>query len=229
MPISFTEKQYYLSQYSFFISLVSPTASAYQLLRLNPQVKITTPAMVRTAFMILPHQTALKLLQMNCATPIKENLNVWASFAAVGVMQGGVYGQANIHFANSFGLSKGSILGAFRGSGFAAIRDMKSQGIPFVFSSVVRKNIVEPVLGEGEVARWTSVIGTSIFATYASQGLHNCQITMQADQSLSYAETLSTVWKKHGISVFYRGGEARVGLLLLVCVLNESVLKMAWR
>jgi hypothetical protein len=45
---------------------------------------------------IFPHQTALKLLQMNTATPVKEHLNPWAAFAVVGVLQGGVYGQVSL-------------------------------------------------------------------------------------------------------------------------------------
>lgn len=61
-----------------------------------------------------------------------------------------------------------------------------------------------------------------------SQGLHNCQITMQADQSLGYASAVRTVFQQHGIRALIRGAEARVGLLLIVNLLNELLLKPAW-
>ena len=72
------------------------------------------------------------------------------------------------------------------------------------------------------------MIGTSIFATVASQGLHNAQIKMQADQSLSYMQAVRTLWAEHGASIFYKGASARISLLLVVNGLNEVILKPAW-
>lgn len=196
------------------------------------------------ALQIFPHQTALKFMQMNAATPFKENLNPWAAFAVVGVLQGGVYGQSNVHFANKLQLSTtASYKGLFRGSIFAGGRDMVSQGVPFVFSKTTEKFIFDPIwamvfpsktLDSAEtqavdpVKRACAVITTSICATYMSQGLHNCQIKMQADQSLSYINTLTTLWAEHGTSILYKGGSARVFLLLIVNGLNELLLKPAW-
>ena len=68
----------------------------YQLVKLNPQASISPAQGVKLALRILPHQTALKLAQMNVSTPVKDSLNPWAAFAVVGVLQGAVYGQANI-------------------------------------------------------------------------------------------------------------------------------------
>jgi hypothetical protein len=50
----------------------------------------------------------------------------------------------------------------------------------------------------------------------------------QSNQELGYAGTLRSVWERNGISVFYKGAEARVGLLIVVNVLNELLLKPAW-
>lgn len=125
----------------------------------------------------------------------------------------------------------------FRGVLFAGCRDMVSLGVPFSCSSWVRQNVVDPLLptdpGEPESAassakQWVSVLGTSVAATYMSQGLHNCQITMQANQSLSYAGVLKKAVTEIGLPILYRGAEARVGLLLIVNILNELLLKKAW-
>ena len=85
---SFLEIQPYLFGYGFGISLFSPTASLYQLARLNPSVNLTPARGIKLALRILPHQTCLKALQMNLSTPVKENINPWAGFAFVGVLQG---------------------------------------------------------------------------------------------------------------------------------------------
>lgn len=88
---SFLEMQPYLFGYGFGISLFSPTASLYQLVRLNPSVKLTPMGGMQMALRILPHQTCLKALQMNLSTPVNNNLNPWAAFAVVGVLQGTLY------------------------------------------------------------------------------------------------------------------------------------------
>ena len=101
-------------------------------------------------------------------------------------------------------------------------------------SESFRKNVLDPYwhTEEGTTAHsakvWSSVISTSVVATYLSQGFHNFQIAMQADQSLSYSQALKSVTQQHGIKAFYKGAEARVGLLLIVNILNELLLKPAW-
>jgi hypothetical protein len=247
-PRTTLERQPYLFGYGAAISLVSPAATAYQLCRLY-QIKPTSSQLLRISMTIFPHQTLLKVLQMNASTPVKEYLNPWAAFGVVGVLQGAVYGQANMHFAKVLGIASTSttaisplamLSGMFRGSLFAGGRDMISQGLPFMCSSVIRTMVLDPIIPTNQfddstrnrvlesVKHWTALLSTSIVATYLSQGLHNLQITMQADASLSYAQVVPTVWKKHGLSLFYKGAEARVGLLLIVNVLNQLLLKPAW-
>jgi hypothetical protein len=248
-PRTTLERQPYLLGYGAAISLVSPAATAYQLCRLY-QIKPTSSQLMRMSMTIFPHQTLLKVLQMNASTPVKEYLNPWAAFGVVGVLQGAVYGQANMHFAKVLGIASSSsaaavspvamVSGMFRGSLFAGGRDMISQGLPFMCSSVIRTTVLDTIVPTNKfddstrnrvlesVKHWTALLSTSIVATYLSQGLHNLQITMQADASITYAQVVPTVWKKHGLSMFYKGAEARVGLLLLVNVLNELLLKPAW-
>ena len=134
-----------------------------------------------------------------------------------------------------------SLRAVFRGSVFAACRDTISQGVPFMLSSSVRERIFDPLLDASHdddddnsdsaaslAAHWGSVILTSVAATVASQGLHNAQITMQADQSLSYASAVKSLWRNNGMGMMVRGAEARIGLLLVVNILNELILKPAW-
>lgn len=233
------EKQPFLLGYSFGISLFSPAMTAYQLCKVYSKA-VPPLQLARLSAAILPHQTALKLLQMNAATPVKDYLNPWAAFAVVGVLQGGVYGQCNVHFARVLALSStASMRGIFRGVAFAGVRDSLSQGLPFMCSSMTERHVFDPVWGAlgldgtspaGAAAKhWASVGSTSIVATVLSQGVHNAQIKMQADQTLTYRRTVSVLWAEHGPAIFYKGASARVGLLLIVNCFNELLLKKAWQ
>ena len=241
MPRSRTtaEKQPYLLGYSACISLFSPIATAFQLCKVYNK-SVPAPRLAALSARIFPHQTALKLAQMNAATPVKEYCNPWAAFFVVGVLQGGVYGQSNVHFARQLQLSStASLKGMFRGSAFAGCRDSLSQGVPFVFSRTVESVVFDPIWqavfskdvtgsSDGGVKRAVSVFSTSVAATFMSQGLHNCQIRMQAEQSLSYGGVVRTLQAEHGLRFLYKGGSARVALLLVVNGLNEMLLKPAW-
>ena len=115
----------------------------------------------------------------------------------------------------------------------AAARDSLSQGIPFVLADPFRRTVVDRVVAaDSDLAKmakkWGSLILTSIGATVASQGLHNGQLRMQSDQSLTYARALRSLVNQFGPSFLWRGAEARVGLLLVVNVLNELILKPCW-
>ena len=249
-PRTFLEKQPYITGYGTALSLVSPALTGYQLCKLY-KVQKPTSQLLKLAFRIFPHQATLLSLQLNASTAIKDMLNPWSAFFVVGVLQGGIYGFSNVHFSKAWNLgtavasatsmtSRVSLL--FRGSWFAGVRDMISQGTPFMCSSAVHTNILDKLLPTNisetdeptktttldKVKHWTSLLSTSVVATYLSQGLHNCQTTMQTNSTLSYSGAVKKVWAEHGMAAMYRGAEARVGLLLIVNVLNELLLKPAW-
>ena len=229
-PLTVMEMQGCLFKYGLGITVFSAPLSAYQICKLY-RAPVPVTAMLRSATLIFPHQTVLKMAQMNACKPVKDYLNPWAAFAAVGVLQGGVYGQANIHFTKSFNLVKTapSLAGLFRGSGFAGARDMLSQGVPFVFSGPFRQTFLDSADSLPPVVKtYGSVLTMSAVGTVLSQGLHNCQIMMQSNQGLSYAGALRSVYEVHGVSALYKGAEARMGLLMVVNVLNELLLKPAW-
>ena len=236
-PRTFAEMQPYVFAYGALISIPSPVATIYQLGKLNPQIPLPVSRMLKLSAAIFPVQTLMKVIQMDISTPIKEALNPWFAFASVGIIQGGVYGQANIYFSKQLGLNKNvNIRGMFRGAGFAAGRDTFSQGFPFMCSNWTRKNIFDRVIpvtnDSGPISlfanKWAPILSTSILGTYLSQGFMNCQIIMQTDPTLTHISTLRTAWERNGIKLFYRGAEARVGLLLIVNILNEVLLKPAW-
>lgn len=247
-PKTFYEKQPYILSYGTALATVSPALTGYQLCRLN---KIYKPPsqIVRLAFGIFPHQAVLLSCQLNASTAIKDVLNPWAAFFVVGVLQGSIYGFSNLHFSKAWNLGTATALAPnmlsrirlmFRGSGFAGLRDTISQGTPFMFSGAVHTNILDKILPttpkEDEtppttldlVKHWSALFSTSIVATYMSQVLNNCATTMQTNPGVSYTGAVKKVWADHGMAAFYRGAEARVGLLLIVNVLNELLLKPAW-
>lgn len=240
-PQTFLEQQPFIVTHGICLTLVSPLACCYQVCKLNPQAAVPFKSMVRLSAAIFPSQILLRTLQTNICTPIKENLNPWLAFGAVGVLQGAVYGHANVYFARQLAITRVaqvvSLRAVMRGWGFAFARDMISQGIPFMCAPLVRQHVIDKVWTTDESSspamvtakHWSSVISTSIVTTYLSQGIHNCQTSMQVDQTLGYVAAIKSVWQKNGIASLYRGAEARVGLLLIVNILNELLLKRAWR
>eukprot|EP00746_Dinoflagellata_sp_MGD_P110304 gnl/MRDRNA2_/MRDRNA2_473688_c0_seq1.p1 gnl/MRDRNA2_/MRDRNA2_473688_c0~~gnl/MRDRNA2_/MRDRNA2_473688_c0_seq1.p1 ORF type:complete len:177 (+),score=11.19 gnl/MRDRNA2_/MRDRNA2_473688_c0_seq1:29-532(+) len=162
----------------------------------------------------------------------------------MGVLQGGVYGHGNIHFATKLNLGSEppvlSLRGMFRGAGFAGCRDCVSQGVPFAFSRTMERVVYDPIWPSGfgtrstesgatnPVKRACAVMTTSIIATCMSQGLHNCQIRMQADQTITYPGVVQDLFKEHGLRFLYKGCSARVMLLLILNGLNEVFLRPAW-
>lgn len=242
-PRTLLEKQPFIIGYGTTLSFVSPVFTGYQLCRLY---KIHKPPaqLVRLALGIVPHQAVLLSMQLNASTAIKDVMNPWSAFFVVGVLQGGIYGFSNVHFSKAWKLGSlaattwsSRISTVFRGSLFAGVRDMISQGTPFMCSKYVQSNVMDVLFPTDEtttdgtldfVKHWTSLLSTSVTATYLSQGLHNCQTTMQTNASFGYRDAVKKVWADHGVAAFYRGAEARVGLLVIINILNELLLKPAW-
>lgn len=236
-PLTVLEMQPYLMGYSCALSFFAPLAMVYQLSALHPEVRVSPKKMFLVSVAIVPHQTILKMIQMNAATTVTKSMNHMAAFAMVGILQGAVYGQANIFFAKTLKIAgrgtKLSIAGIFRGTGFAACRDVVSQGLPFVLAPKLRTGVFDKIwkskdAGAKSLKKWVSVFTVSIISTFASQIFHSSQTTMQADHSLSYKGALEDLWNRNGKSMFYKGAEARVALNIVVNLLNQLLLKKAW-
>lgn len=239
------EQQSLIFSYSAAVSMFSPAANLYQLVKLNPELKRTTRSLTKTLLVkIYPTQTLLRIVQMNSSSFVKEHTSPWIAFACIGVLQGGVYGHANIYLSRRLGLGYPAWRSMFRGVGWAAARDTISQGCPFMFSQYLNEQLISPlydgIFGNSfshpnhsnsnsaeHIKKMVSVFAMTIPATYLSQGFHNLQTTMQSKE-LSYFHACRSLWTNNGISMFYKGAEARIGLLLIINVLNEFILKPAW-
>jgi hypothetical protein len=236
-PRTFLEKQQFFLAHSVGLTFFSPLACCYHVLKLNPQVQVSFRNLIPMVARIFPSQVGLRMILTNVCTPIKENLNSWAAFGMIGILQGAVYGHANIYFASQFGIlqKSASYANVLRGSRFAAGRDMISQGVPFMLSDTLRKKVFDRFHSAEDgnkfpefFVRFAPTLCLSIVSTYASQALHTCQTTMQITPNLDYASVWNVVWKANRWAVFYKGAEARVGLLIIINVLNEILLKPAW-
>lgn len=199
-------------------------------------------------------QALLKVTQINVCTPVQEVMNPFMAFAFMGVLQGFVYGQCTRHFSLKLGLIPGETAtssvqdgramhaavitllrnarGMLRGSLFAGLRDLVSQGVPFTLSGWVCRNVMEPIISSPNVQaarKGMAVLVCSLVATLLSQGFHNLQTLMQSRQDLSYTTAVHEAFASKGIAIIWTGVEARIGLLLLVNLLNELFLKKVWK
>lgn len=103
-------------------------------------------------------------------------------------------------------------------------------------SAIVRDNFILPFVHIDEntsplkrsVVYWSSILSTSVVATFMSQSFQNLQIHMQSHPDFNYVTTISDLYNRNGLKFLWEGAEARVGLLLYVNVLNDLVLKKAW-
>ena len=113
------------------------------------------------------------------------------------------------------------------------MRDSLSQGIPFVLAEQLRREVLDvhfptpppaaaPGGGSGSggdaggggaaardaAKRWGAIGATSLVATVASQGMHNCQLAMQSNQAHTYPRyiALHDSAARYNISLCRRGG-----------------------
>jgi len=235
---TYAKKQILMVGYGVSLSFFSPLANLYQLRALYPCVKarlLESPGLAtRLTAQIYGQQVLLRIMQVNLSSPVKDHLSPWLAFGVMGVLQGGVYGHANIHFARKLSIDRTLTMSMiFRGSWYAFARDMISQGVPFMFSDHVRESVLDKVAPAQDhisstVKQWSSLIGCSIVSTYLSQGFHNCQTAMQTHHDMTTAGAFRSMMTKHGVSFMWKGAEARVGLLLVTNVFNEIFLKPVW-
>lgn len=159
----------------------------------------------------VPYQIILKRFQMELAREINEPCGTLVSFGIVGLTQGMIYNQAVCQF-KGIPLKQNYL---FRGCLVGSIRDMVSQGIPYIVNSEKT---------ESTYCRLVSTLVTSILCTFGSHIFHNIQITMQSHPHLDYQRTLIYMKNVHGFRSFYNGLSSRLFLLSVTNILNVTLL-----
>lgn len=218
--------------YSSSLSLFTPPAMAYNMSKLY-KIPISRFPICKETFRILPSQFTYRFLQYGIFSFISDKTNPWIGFGLMGISQGFIYGKVNNHWTKVLQQKNNSLISkniqnnsfttksfstksfrnnsfrnsSFRGSFFAASRDIISQGIPYQFNTPL------------------SVLNASLFSTVASQCFHNFQTVMQVNTKLNYQQAVKYTWEKHGIELFWKGSSARIGLMLLINIINQKFLK----
>lgn len=204
--------------YSLGITCFSPTSNLYQITRLY---NLNFTSNLRLLGPVLLPQSILRYSQLHFSEYIKSLFSPWLAFGAIGVLQGGIYGHANHYFSHRLGLplKTGLLKSVFRGSPFAANRDIVSQGIPFMITDKYQNQ-------QTPLQYWSLLIGSSISSTYLSHPLHNCQVLLQTNSNLSYSDAIRELVKNKS---YFKGAESRIGLLLVTNIFNELFLKPVWK
>lgn len=218
----FDNKERSLLAYSANITLFSPLSNLYQLCRLHSKPFVTNSW--RTV-RIYPQQVLLRYGQLHGSIFIKDNISPYLMFGVVGILQGAIYGQASIYFANQMKISnKLAYRNIFNGFGYAFIRDTFSQGIPFFASSLISNKMINFIGGEdnGKI-KWVSIVPLSVISTYLSHPFHNCQLLMQVNPEMNHISVLQKF--RSDRTLLWKGAESRIALLLITNIFNELYLK----
>lgn len=195
--------------YSVGLSCATPTAMGYNVAKLYKFSPKKLPYFSATVQMS-PAQISMRVLQFQAATAVTQATNPLCGFAFMGWTQGIIYGHATRRWSQVLGIDKPSFSPPWRGSAFAIVRDVVSQGIPFQFSHPL------------------SIISASVFSTVLSQMFHNAQMMMQAEHNLSYRDVIKRAISQRK-TLFYQGCSARIGLMLVVNGINAFCLKQGWK
>lgn len=161
---------------------------------------------------MIPIHVTLRSIQYIFGTEVKSATTApMVAFFALGVTQGWVYGDLAKRWTRALNLSRHPA-NAMRGAMFGGLRDVVSQGIPFMAGQY----------GMG------ALLASSLASTYASQGLHNAQTIMQVRPDLSYSGAISELARTHGWHSLYRGVASRLFLMTVTNILNHVFLRKVW-
>ena len=89
--------------YSANITLFSPLSNLYQLCTIHSKPFISN---IWRAYKIYPQQLILRYLQLHTSMFVKDNISPYATFGTIGILQGVIYGHANINLANKLKVIK---------------------------------------------------------------------------------------------------------------------------
>ena len=208
-------QQYHLLLYSASITSISPIANLYQVCKLYDK---SFWRHIHQVPRILPTQVALRYFQLNASNHIKEKTNVIIAFGTIGILQGIVYGHANLNLSRGMGIiTSVSLRQMFRGPLFASSRDIISQGIPFLLHRHVLPD-------QKPLYHYTTLGLSSVATTCLSHPLHCSQLIMQNHPELSHHQALTKLWSDYGLKLFHRGVSSRIYLLLFTNLLNDFFL-----
>lgn len=206
--------------HSILITTISPLSNAYNLCKLFDN-KIHFRKICKHTVPIITPQILLRYAQLNVGALVNFH-NPLLGFGFIGALQGIIYGHANSYY-NKVLFGKPFVRSnMFRGTIFASGRDIISQGIPFVYSSKI-SNYFGIKSDLGKLAIWSS---TSLLSILSSHFLHNLQLIMHSNENIRYIDTLK---KLQNPTIFWKGVEGRLILLLATNALNEFFLKDVWK
>tara|TARA_R100001163_G_C5067706_1_gene207040 strand:+ start:2027 stop:2740 length:714 start_codon:yes stop_codon:yes gene_type:complete len=202
------------------LSLITPPLIGYNIKKLyNPTNDIPW---IKGSCKMIPKQLILRSGQLLFANQLKESTNnTFIAFAGIGITQGIIYGHCTSNWLKWIKLPFKISPNPLAGFGYAAMRDIISQGIPFY----VGQNINNKLDNKYTLL---AVSGTSLVSTVASQGLHNCQTIMQI-KNVGYKKSAIKCWNRHGFKMLYVGCEARICMMLGVNILNYLFLRDIWK
>jgi len=206
--------------YGITTGLIGTSSSLYQILKLTPNVKISSSSFARLSLKAAPIHCGLKAGQFAISTHFKKEINPWVSFGIIGALQGGIYGQLNIYLRKSLKIGNNlNYAMSRRGMITAILRDTISQGFPYMFTPKLDKIIDN---------RSVSIISTSILSTIISHPFHILQVTMQTNPQLNYYTSIDKLIRNYGANILYRGVEGRLTLLLSINIINDTILRKFW-
>lgn len=186
--------------YSGALSIATPLAMLYNLTKVGTPIP-TCITIVKGVTRLFPGQALARCSQLYVATNIATTHHPILGFAFMGLTQGMIYNHCISHWLKTPNVFKG----VTRGLGFAVPRDVVSQGIPYLSN--------------------TPLLPTSLTATMMSQGLHNCQVHMQTNPTVSYKGCIRSLYNQHGMSALYKGVGGRMGLITVTNFVNSYSLQ----
>lgn len=208
------------------MTLFSPLSSLYQTTVLFNLKLSNFFKNIRYVPNIFPQQVILRYGQLHVSTLCRDNISPIPAFGIIGILQGGIYGHSTLYFSNRLCITNNiKISDYFRGPVFAASRDIVSQGIPFLLTDKIAKNIFEE---NAEKYHYPVLFGLSALTTSLSNPLHCMQIFTLNNRNKSQLQIAIETCKTHKWSLFYKGIESRFILLSLTNLFNDIFLKDLW-
>ena len=225
-------------KHSACISFFSPMSSLYQISKLYTIPKNNSSHLIfRSPFMknikyipnIFAQQVLFSYAQLHAATFCKDQLSPVFAFGSIGIIQGGIQGHSSLYFSKKLNLvSSTNFKNCFKGALFSSSRVIVSQGVPFLYTKPLYDYLRKDKTIESKPYYYFSLFGLSLSMTMISHPLYCLQVLAQNNPTISQYRIAYDNIKKYKFSLFYRGVQSRVLLLLLTNFFNDLFLRDAW-